>query len=402
MHSQTIRRILLVPPFCSSQQCIVAGCRDALTAQGHVVLLFDAAPANAVLHAAQTCAASLARREELQEQAAAFVDTAVIAAAEHMRADVVVTFPHSALSAHTLSELHVAGIATVCWMTEDFAAFPYWRAAVSGYDIVATIQHEPLISELGVLGHEAVYLPFAANDSCCTPVCTQTAVEGMIVVLGDASEELAEALRPYIPRGIVIWGKGWEYYPDFASSYQGTQESLTRSQRKALYRDAAIVVNLHSATFDRGDFVNLETFAIAACGGFQLVDKRTLMEGMFGYDALVQFETAEELADLLAEFINDAASRRAYAQRGQQHVLANHTYAVRMATLMDAVERVHPDSQGASVTIPEDVAALIVRVAKEYGLPEESPLEILLDALEQRDILSGPAVALQVWAMQAR
>lgn len=238
------------------------------------------------------------------------------------------------------NSLREQGIITACWMIEDYAEFPYWRKAVEGCDIVATIQHEPFISELSVLGHVPVYLPFAAKSACCTPVVTHTAAEGMIVVLGNASDEIANALSSHIGRGMVIWGDDWEKYEQYAPYYQGALKSLTRSERKALYRDAAVIVNLHSTDIGNGDSVNLETFAIASCGGFQLVDKRTLMEGMFSYDELVMFESAEELSDLISEFIDDRNARLEIARNAQQLVLAKHTYKQRMERLIQAINEV--------------------------------------------------------------
>lgn len=335
MHTK--RKLLLVPPMDKPSSCVLTGCAEALEKMGHEVVLFDTAAWLPMCSALQHLPIQLAQQELLGAQAVELMAQAVAAVAQAQQVDVVLAFPQSPLSADVREQLQSQEIKTVCWMIEECSLFPFWRKLVEGYDVVATIEHEPFISELALLGHTAVYLPFAAKSACCTPVSTHTAAEDMIVVLGDASDEIANALSSHIGRGMVLWGEGWGAYDQYRPYYQGKLSSLTRSERKALYRDAAIIVNLHSANIAAGDAVNMETFAIASCGGFQLVDKRTLMDGMFSYEELVMFESAEELSELIDEFVDDRNTRMEYARNAQTLVLAKHTYEQRMETLLTAI-----------------------------------------------------------------
>ncbi|MFA9394436.1 MAG: glycosyltransferase [Halodesulfovibrio sp.] len=335
--SKIFEHILIVPPLDNSTSCIVTGCKEALEKQGHHVDVFDTKAWLSVCSAFQHLPITLEHQDTLAAQGFDLIARAVKAVAESKGIKIVLGFPRSPLTADVRKELQTQAITTACWMTEECTSFPFWRKVIEGYDVVATIQHEPLISEVSVLGHTSVYLPFAAKSACCTPVSTHTAAEDMIVVLGDASDKIASALSSFIGRGMVLWGDGWERYEQFMPYYQGKLQSLTRSERKALYRDAAIIVNIHSANIGSGDAVNMETFAIAACGGFQIVDKRTLMEGMFSYDELVMFESPEELSEQISEFIDDRNARLEYARNAQRLVLAEHTYEQRMHTLIQAI-----------------------------------------------------------------
>lgn len=335
--SKILERILIVPPLDNPTSCIVTGCKEALEKQGHHVDVFDTKAWVPVCSALQHLPITLEHQDTLATQGLDLISHAVKAVAESKKIQFVLGFPRSPLTADARGELQDQNITTACWMTEECTSFPYWRKVIEGYNVVGTIQHEPIISEISMLGHSSVYLPFAAKSVCCTPVSTHTAAEDMIVVLGDASDEIANALSSYIGRGMVLWGDGWERFEQFMPYYQGKLLSLTRSERKALYRDAAIIVNIHSAKIGNGDAVNMETFAIAACGGFQIVDKRTLMEGMFSYDELVMFESPEELSEQISEFIDDRNARLEYAGNAQRHVLAEHTYEQRMQTLIQAI-----------------------------------------------------------------
>lgn len=336
--SNILEHILIVPPFDNPTSCIVTGCKDALEKQGCQVDVFDTEAWLPVCSALQHLPVGLKHQDALEAQGLDLISRAAKAVAESKGIDIVLGFPRSPLTASVRKELQAQSVTTVCWMTEESASFPYWRKVIEGYDVVATIQHEPLISEISVLGHTAVHLPFAAKSTCCMPISTHTAAEDMIVVLGDASDEIANALASHIGRGMVLWGDGWENYEQFVPYYQGNLQSLTRPERKALYSDAAIIVNIHSTSIGSGDAVNMETFAIAACGGFQIVDKRTLMEGVFSYDELVMFESAEELSEQITEFVDDRDSRLEYARNAQNLVLTKHTYDQRMQSLLQVIE----------------------------------------------------------------
>lgn len=400
-------RILVVPPLDGTDECLVSGCVEALEKQGHTVNCMNLTNFNSGANGVALLPVSLSRKQQLEELAVELISQSVLAVAEQMQAEMVLALPRSPLNTKSLNVLSELNILSCLWMTEDFIEFPYWRLAIEGYDIIATVQHEPFISEISLQGHAAVYLPFAANGACCIPVCSHTAAEGLIVVLGDASPDLCNALAPFVDRGMVIWGEGWDKEELFASSYQGKLSTLTRSQRKALYTDAAIIVNLHSTDIGNGDYINRETFAIAACGGFQLVDRRTLMEGMFGYDELVMFESADELAELLNEFIGDSNGRREYARNAQRTVLANHTLTHRMQKLLEAAEerRLSEDKvAGQSPCIvlpenaPEELAEIVEALKSTYSLSSNATLEQLIDCLHYQNDQSGEGAALLFWA----
>lgn len=400
-------RILVIPSLDGTDECLVSGCVEALETQGHTVHCMQLSNFRNGANAVSLLPASLSRKQQLEELAVELISQSAVAVAEQMQAEMVLAFPRSPVNRGALNVLSEQNILSCLWITEDFIEFPYWRLAIEGYDVVATVQHEPFISEVSLQGHTAVYLPFAANGACCIPVCTHTAADGLIVVLGDASPDICKALAPFVERGMILWGEGWDKEELFASSYQGKLSSLTRSQRKALYSDAAIIVNLHSTDIGNGDYINRETFAIAACGGFQLVDRRTLMEGMFGYDELVMFESTDELAELLNEFIGDSAGRREYARNAQRTVLANHTLMHRMEKLIEVVdERRLSEGKAADQSLcsvlpesaPEEFSELVEVLKSTHGLSGSVTLEQVIDYLQHQNDQSSEGAALLFWA----
>ena len=98
-----------------------------------------------------------------------------------------------------------------------------------------------------------------------------------------------------------------------------------------IFNASSININLHSsvrpgALVDDGNFVNPRTFELAACGAFQLVDRRSLMDGLFGPDELVLFEDMDGLLAAIEHYRFRPELRAEAAARSRARVLAEHTY----------------------------------------------------------------------------
>ncbi|GKT29950.1 glycosyltransferase [Aduncisulcus paluster] len=74
---------------------------------------------------------------------------------------------------------------------------------------------------------------------------------------------------------------------------------------------------------------------MAACGAFQLVDKRTLMREAFDDGELAHFESLEDLDRKIEYFLAHPEERKSYVEKARARVLKDHTYEVRMQSLID-------------------------------------------------------------------
>jgi len=80
-----------------------------------------------------------------------------------------------------------------------------------------------------------------------------------------------------------------------------------------------------------GDFVNPRTFEIAACEGFQLVDRRTLLPELFiPGEEVVFFDDERSCRRLVSHFRTHEVERRSIALSGRKRVMRDHTIDCRM------------------------------------------------------------------------
>ena len=98
-----------------------------------------------------------------------------------------------------------------------------------------------------------------------------------------------------------------------------------------------ICVNPHGNTMREG--VNLRVFECAALGAFQIVDERAGIARCFDVgEHLVTYSDLADLRDKVAYFLAHDDERREIAAAARAHVLANHTYAHRLAEVERLLE----------------------------------------------------------------
>jgi spore maturation protein CgeB len=135
-----------------------------------------------------------------------------------------------------------------------------------------------------------------------------------------------------------IWGDGWNE-PALSHLVAGDGKRFGMAEMVKIFGASAINLNLHSANHVSGldpepDFVNPRTFEIAACGAFQLVDRRDPLPDLFTADEMVTFGSMAELRSGIARYLADPDERQAVATRARARVLAEHTYEHRTRRIL--------------------------------------------------------------------
>ncbi|WP_291357859.1 glycosyltransferase [Desulfovibrio sp.] len=399
-------RILVVLPMYGGSLPIGRYCARALTDLGHTVRVFEA-PA---LYPAFTGLGKLdltpARKGPLEAAFLQVVAQAIWAQAEELAPQLVLALAQAPMSRNLLQRFRRAGVRTAMWFVEDYRLFTYWQTYAPLYDFFAVIQKEPFLAELAAIGQpHALYLPLAALPEFHKPLALspgeQREYGSDIAFLGAGYPNRRLAFRPLAGRDFKIWGSDWEGEPLLARNIQRGGSRIGEEESVKIYNAAKVNLNLHSSVsakelVSHGDFVNPRTFELAAMGAFQLVDRRTLMDGLFGPDELATFESPEEFYQKIDYFLAHPEEREAIARRARERVLAEHTYERRMQTLLMAMEQElgpwrSEAREGAEA--PELDAALreeLARLTASLGLPPHAPFEDVMDRLRRR---TGPLSA---------
>ncbi|WP_285906267.1 CgeB family protein [Pseudodesulfovibrio pelocollis] len=143
-----------------------------------------------------------------------------------------------------------------------------------------------------------------------------------------------QAILGFVP--LIVGDEGWldqlgqpadwrrlpplDYYADLPRFYPLSAVSLNCTSRQMV------------------GAVNQRVFDIPACGGFVLTDRREQMDDLFEPEAeVVAYDSPDDIPALTAELLADPARRRRVSRAARARILAEHTYEIRLRTLLAAM-----------------------------------------------------------------
>ncbi|MCZ7612754.1 MAG: glycosyltransferase [Ignavibacteriaceae bacterium] len=84
--------------------------------------------------------------------------------------------------------------------------------------------------------------------------------------------------------------------------------------------------------------LNARTFEIAGIGGFQIVNYRSELSNFFDDEnELISFNNFDDLKEKIQFYIGNENLRNKIAKAGQERAYNEHTYKIRLRTLMEKV-----------------------------------------------------------------
>ena len=393
-------RVLLVLPMYGGSLPVGQYCAQALRDLGHTVEVFDAPAFHQAFGALRKLQVNSERLDQLEGSFLQVVSQAVLAKAEHFAPDLVLALAQAPLTRQCLGRLSRQGICTAMWFVEDHRVFTYWRAFAPCYDIFAVIQQGAFLDELAAAGQSnALYLPLAALPTLHAPQqqspATRRKYGAKLSFLGAGYPNRRAAFRQLKRFELKIWGSDWDNDESLAPHVQLQGQRISPEEAVHIYNNSQINLNLHSSVQARelvpaGDFVNPRTFELAACGAFQLVDRRTLMPELFAEDELACFESMDELIAKIEYFLDRPEERALYAMRARERVLREHCYQHRMQSLIDFVRsRKSPwptrsPGSGLPPALPPELRTELAALLSRLELPENAALEDVMLRLRQQ------------------
>jgi spore maturation protein CgeB len=203
------------------------------------------------------------------------------------------------------------------------------------------------------------------------------------------------AFRQLIGFDFKIWGSDWEGDSVLAPLLQAGGARIEPEEAVKIFNATRVNLNLHSSVradklISHGDFVNPRTFELAACGAFQLADRRALMPELFAEGELALFTSMEELRAGLDHYLAHPDERAAVAAKGRARVLADHTYQRRMRDLLDAIRAVRPGWPAPRRRLvlpadtPDDLRREIEALLTTLNLPADVDFADLITRLRQQ------------------
>jgi spore maturation protein CgeB len=395
-------RVLVVLPLYGGSLPVGRFCVEGLKELGHTVEVFEAPSFHSAFSALKDLRVTTDRLEYLENSFLQVVSQAVLAKVETFEPDLVLCLAQAPLNRQALKRLRKDGVATAMWFVEDYRLFTYWRGFAPFYDFFAVIQHEPLLSELRDIGVDnALYLPMAALPSMHRKLelspAEQRKYGSDVSFLGAGYPNRRIAFRQLTHLDFKIWGTEWDGEPLLERHVQMKGARISSEDCVKIYNATRINLNLHSSVDARelvsgGDFVNPRTFELAACGAFQLVDRRTLMGDLFADDELVTFGSMEELLDNIQTYLGDESARVAVAEKAKARVLRDHTYTARMRTLTEFIASRRegwPAPRKESAALPADIPAELreelAALMQRLGIPADAAFQDIVWAIRQQN-----------------
>lgn len=344
-------KILLVNPVYGGSLPAARHCAAALEQLGHEVKVFTADSFAAGMKLSADFRGAEQRKNFLSGMEAYLAQSVELMASD-FEPDLLLALAQAPLNQHTLARLKQMGIPTAFWFVEDYRVLPYWREVAAGYSYFFAIQQGDFSAELSSSGarHHS-YLPTAASPEIHAPMILSAAEQeefgAPLSFVGAGYYNRQIFFRGLVDYSFKIWGSDWPLALPLAPFIQQDAARIDTETCVKIFNASPINLNLHSSTHHEGvdpagDFVNPRTFEIACCSAFQLVDRRSLMSGLFAADEMETFAGMSDLRDKIDHFLDNPEARHTIAGKGRRRVLAEHTYRARMEELLALMIREFP------------------------------------------------------------
>ena len=242
--------------------------------------------------------------------------------------DLVLVFKGSNLSSTTIAELRQQTRARwACWFPDDPHVIAVSANISAAYHWFFTHDSSSLDRHRGS-GAKAYYLAFGCDPAFLAPPATLNGAAPLVFV-GSRDAIRERALAGIQDLGLETWGPGWPNGAVYGKKFVSALASGT------------VGLNMHqqfgSADPERyGTGANMRVFELAAVGTPQLSDAKADIRRHFTADReVVLYRSIAELRECARALLDDESRRRSLATRARERALREHTWAMRLAELLD-------------------------------------------------------------------
>ncbi len=224
-------------------------------------------------------------------------------------------------------------ILSVNWYPDDAFQLARIRRFSDVFDLLFTF--DPYIKRiLTKEGYNNVeYLPFADTPD---RKLVKTIKKYPLVFVGQHDKTREKYLWSVRDLGLSIWGP-WEHTK---MRQYVVKPHIPEAQVRQVYREAEIVLNIHSHSFgDERDMLtegtNLRTFMAAGAGAFQLVEYRKDLANLYELGKeQVTFTSVKDLRSKIVYYLEAIEQREQKAHAAYKRTVRDHTYVRRMRQML--------------------------------------------------------------------
>lgn len=228
------------------------------------------------------------------------------------------------------------------WLFDSRQKLPLSVGHVDHVDAMFCYEEED-VKQYNTEGKMAYFLPQACDTETYKPLGLKHDIDILFVgnlFFSPKRQQIAKAVVDSFPdRKIRIYGLYKPWYKglikwllrEHRTIY--TNHNVTPHKANVLYNRARIVLNIHQEQQKNG--ANPRVFEICGAGAYQLCDGNPYIDNLFRNGEIGIWHSVDELISMIGKSLESDLHDRALM--AYQEVIRNHTYDVRMKTVIDTL-----------------------------------------------------------------
>lgn len=282
-------------------------------------------------------------KDELQKVSRCAYNSYILNRFNEIRPDAVFIMNGDILETDTLDAFRKSAKVAV-WLFDSRTKLPQSIGHIDHVDAMFCFEQDD-VNWYASQGKTAYFLPQACDTDTYRPLGLMRDIDvlfvGNLFYSPRRQKVMHEVVEAFPDRIVRVYGL---YKPWFKNFWKW----LTREKRRVyknrnvspavaceLYNRAKIAVNIHQEHQKNG--ANPRTFEICGTGAYQLCDGNPYIESLFQHGEVGIWHDTDELVSLIRKALS--ADMKADAQAAYELVQKEHTFDVRMKTVLDTLFR---------------------------------------------------------------
>jgi len=277
------------------------------------------------------------RSQEFQE----WINDRLVREYQQFHPDLIFIIKGDDLFPETLKRLKQLGCPKLInWLTDDPFIFQNLVEGFPFYDTVYTFDlwYKSRLEKNGA--RRVMFLPFACNPDVHKTISLSSKEKEIfgsdICFVGTTHAARIAFLKSLIEFDLAIWGEPFHQSPETEVLQKRYRGRAGQKKMAKIYNASRIALNPQHPQSIEG--VNMRTFEAAACGIFQLTDrKKYLVETFEEGKEIICYDDPGEAREMVRYYLTEEEKRIAIARRGQAKVHGQHTYYHRMQQVLKEI-----------------------------------------------------------------